>query len=65
MAMKKLFVAVVATAWISAAAMAQAASLPNFVDLAKGAGPAVVNIGTERTAKSAPEDMFGGMLRNV
>lgn len=65
MAMKKLFAVFVAAVWMSAAVVAQANSLPDFTGLAKSAGPAVVNIGTERTTKSGPEDLFGGMLRNV
>lgn len=43
----------------------QAADLPDFADLAKNAGPAVVNISTEKPVASAPEDFFGGMFRNV
>ena len=43
----------------------QAAGLPDFVQLAKNCGVAVVNIGTERTAKSGPENFFGEMFRNA
>ena len=42
-----------------------AANLPDFTELAKNCGPAVVNIGTERTTKSGPEDFFGEMFRNA
>ncbi len=44
------------------------AALPgfDFSELAEKAGPAVVNIGTERVTKgSSPEDFFGGMFRNA
>lgn len=49
------------------AAGAQAAELPNFVDLAAKCGPAVVNVNTERKAGAgpAPEDLFGDMFRNM
>lgn len=42
-----------------------AANLPDFTELAKDSGGAVVNIGTERTAKSGPENFFGEMFRNA
>jgi len=42
-----------------------AADLPDFTQLAKTCGIAVVNIGTERTAKSGPENFFGDMFRNA
>jgi len=43
----------------------RAASLPDFTQLAKKCGVAVVNIGTERTTKSGPENFFGEMFRNA
>ncbi|WCB45019.1 DegQ family serine endoprotease [Nitratidesulfovibrio vulgaris] len=43
---------------------AQAANLPDFRELAKNAGAAVVNISTEKTVQ-APENPFGDMLRNA
>ena len=43
-----------------------AASLPEFAELAAKCGPAVVNINTEKTTKQAgPEDFFGEMFRNM
>jgi len=42
-----------------------AAGLPDFTQLAKDCGIAVVNIGTERTTKSGPENFFGEMFRNA
>lgn len=45
-------------------ATAQAVSLPDFRELAKNAGSAVVNISTEKTVQ-APENPFGDMLRNA
>ena len=42
-----------------------AASLPDFTELAVKSGSAVVNIGTERAAKSGPENFFGEMFRNA
>lgn len=50
---------------VMTAAGAQAADLPDFTELAKNAGPAVVNISTERTSPAGPEEFFGGMMRNV
>ncbi len=45
---------------------ANAASLPEFTELAAKCGPAVVNINTEKTTKQAgPEDFFGEMFRNM
>ena len=40
---------------VMTAAGAQAADLPDFTELAKNAGPAVVNISTERTSPAGPE----------
>ena len=58
--------AVVLAMMLALAVTAQAAVPPDFAALAKSAGPAVVNISTERSAASGgPEDFFGGMLRNV
>ena len=47
--------------------MVQAASLPDFSSLAAKCGPAVVNIGTERTAPqgNGPEEFFGEMFRGM
>ena len=46
--------------------LAQAATLPDFSTLAAKCGPAVVNIGTERTAQGGgPEEFFGEMFRNM
>ncbi|MDR1660154.1 MAG: DegQ family serine endoprotease [Desulfovibrio sp.] len=43
-----------------------AAPLPDFTEMSKGCGPAVVNIGTERkTQGMGPEDFFGEMFRNM
>ena len=50
---------------LSIAAPLHAAGLPDFTQLAKNCGVAVVNIGTERTAKSGPENFFGDMFRNA
>ena len=48
------------------ASVAQAASLPDFSDLSAKCGPAVVNIGTERTTQSSgPEEFFGEMFRGM
>lgn len=42
------------------------AALPEFTDLARNCGPAVVNINTEKTAKSnGSEEFFGEMFRNL
>jgi len=44
----------------------EAASLPNFVELAEDAGAAVVNINTERNVKGGSHSMFPGeMFRNL
>ena len=60
-----LVVAFMATASMTTALSAQAAGLPDFTELAKKSGSAVVNIGTEKTAKSSPEEGMGGMFRNA
>lgn len=65
MLIKKSLAAFMAVTWLAAASLAQAESLPNFVELAKTSGPAVVNIGTERTAKGGNDDPFGGAFRNA
>lgn len=44
--------------------LAQAANLPDFVDLAQKAGPGVVNISTERMAQSGPNP-FNEMFQNA
>ncbi|MDO5537322.1 MAG: trypsin-like peptidase domain-containing protein, partial [Desulfovibrionaceae bacterium] len=42
------------------------AALPDFTELAQDSGPAVVNINTEKTAKSnGSEEFFGEMFRNL
>ncbi|MDR2056032.1 MAG: DegQ family serine endoprotease [Desulfovibrio sp.] len=65
MPVKKIFIIVLAIA-LFAAQQATAAALPDFTELAKGCGPAVVNIGTERKTQSmGPEDFFGEMFRNM
>ncbi|MDR2696744.1 MAG: Do family serine endopeptidase [Deltaproteobacteria bacterium] len=50
---------------LSLALPLHAAGLPDFTLLAKNCGIAVVNIGTERTSKSGPENFFGEMFRNA
>jgi len=50
---------------LSLALPLHAADLPDFTQLAKNCGVAVVNIGTERTTKSGPESFFGEMFRNA
>ena len=50
---------------LSLALPLHAAGLPDFTQLAKNCGIAVVNIGTERTTKSGPENFFGEMFRNA
>lgn len=60
-----LVVAFMAAAPLAATQNALAASLPDFTELAKKTGPAVVNIGTEKNAKTAPEEGMGGMFRNA
>jgi len=50
---------------LSLALPLHAAGLPDFTQLAKNCGVAVVNIGTERTTKSGPENFFGEMFRNA
>ena len=57
--------ALVATFLALSAFSVQAASLPDFTELAKKAGSAVVNIGTEKTSKSGPEGGMGEMFRNA
>ncbi len=48
------------------ATVAKAAELPNFTQLAEKAGAAVVNIGTEKHAKSGPNNnKFNDFFRNV
>ncbi len=42
------------------------AALPDFTDLAQKSGPAVVNINTEKAAKTnSTDDFFGEMFRNM
>lgn len=50
-----------ALALMAASAAQAAATLPNFVPLAKNAGPAVVNISTEREVVGRMGGMFEGM----
>ena len=54
--LKKTVLAV--TGFVFLATSASAADLPNFVPLVKKAGPAVVNISTEREVSSPVMDMF-------
>lgn len=65
--MKKIGAFVAVLALLAFAGLAQAAELPNFVDLAARCGPAVVNVNTERKASSAfgADDFFGEMFRNM
>ncbi len=63
--MKFMRTSVLLTVMLVTASMATAANLPDFTQLAEKAGAAVVNIGTEKTNKSGPEDMFGGFMRNA
>ena len=51
----------VAIALMAAGAAQAAATLPNFVPLAKNAGPAVVNISTEREVVDRMSSMFEGL----
>lgn len=62
---KKVWVSILVLSLMATAFTAQASGLPDFTGLAKKAGPAVVNIGTEKTAKGGGEDGIGGMFRNV
>ncbi|MDR2745090.1 MAG: trypsin-like peptidase domain-containing protein, partial [Desulfovibrio sp.] len=65
MPVRKLFIAVL-TVVLFVVQQATAASLPDFTEMAKECGPAVVNIGTERKTRSmGPEDFFGEMFRNM
>jgi serine protease Do len=57
--------ALLCSLFLCLAAPLQAADLPDFTRLAKNAGPAVVNIGTERAAKTESGDPFGEMFRNA
>ena len=64
--LKPLYAAFMAVIFFCAVtSAASAAALPDFTELAEKAGPAVVNINTERTAKNSPEDLFSGIFRNV
>ena len=65
MRMRKPFALALATLFMMGS-LAQAATLPDFTTLAAKCGPAVVNIGTERTAQAGgPEEFFGEMFRNM
>ncbi len=64
--MKKYLAATVcALLCLSIALPIRAAGLPDFTELAKAAGSAVVNISTERMTKTAPENFFGELFRNA
>lgn len=65
MAIKKILATFLVVSWISSAFAAQAAGLPDFTDLAKKSSPAVVNIGTEKTAKGGGEDGMGNLQRSL
>lgn len=62
MPVKKIMAA--ACLFLAATAAARAGELPTFTDLAQKAGPAVVNIGTEKTSKGG-DDILGEMQRNL
>ena len=63
MRIKHFLPAVLTLVLFTAAQFAQAASLPEFSELAAKCGPAVVNISAERTSPAAagPEEFFGEM----
>ena len=65
MRIKHFLPAVLTLVLFTAAQFAQAASLPEFSELAAKCGPAVVNISAERTSPAAagPEEVFGEMFR--
>ncbi|MDR1777782.1 MAG: DegQ family serine endoprotease [Desulfovibrio sp.] len=66
MSAKKFFLAVLSLALLAAPRASGAANLPDFSEMAKQCGAAVVNIGTERKTHSmGPEDFFGEMFRNM
>ena len=67
MRIKHFLPAVLALVLFTAAQFAQAASLPEFSELAAKCGPAVVNISAERTSPAAagPEEFFGEMFRGM
>jgi serine protease Do len=65
MSVRKFSITVLAVAFIFTQ-QAMSAPLPDFTEMAKDCGPAVVNIGTERkTQHMGPEDFFGEMFRNM
>lgn len=67
MRIKHFLPAVLTLILFTAAQFAQAASLPEFSELAAKCGPAVVNISAERTSPAAtgPEEFFGEMFRGM
>ena len=67
MRIKHFLPAVLTLVLFTAAQFAQAASLPEFSELAAKCGPAVVNISAERTSPAAagPEEFFGEMFRGM
>ena len=67
MRIKHFLPAVLTLVLFTAAQFAQAASLPEFSELAAKCGPAVVNNCAERTAPAAagPDEFFGDMFRGM
>lgn len=70
MVLRKISAALLVVAFMAAAPLtalqgAHAANLPDFTELTKKSGSAVVNIGTEKTSKQGPEEGMGGMFRNA
>ena len=66
MLIKKCLTALLSVTLVVAAQFAQAATLPDFSELAEKSGPAVVNINTEKTTTNAgSEELFGEMFRNM
>ena len=62
---KKILAGFLAVSLMSVAWATQAAAQPDFIELAKKSGPAVVNIGTEKNTKASPEEGFGAFQRNL
>ncbi|MDR2574021.1 MAG: DegQ family serine endoprotease [Desulfovibrio sp.] len=66
MSFKNFFTFILTAALFISARQAVAVTLPDFSEMAKQCGSAVVNIGTERKTQSmGPEDFFGEMFRNM
>jgi len=65
MTIKRYFFSLTMTLFILLSISTQAHALPDFTELAKQSGPAVVNISTERTATASNSDVFSELFRNA